>query len=116
MITNDNDFLGLIISCANENNDCDVMDVINKSGMSDIDCIPFIKSLTGKGLVEMISTQALHVYPQAHNVYISPKQERKDLVLKSSKSTMKVIIEIIVGVAIVVVAAYLVFHFGWNQP
>lgn len=41
MITNENDFLGLLISCADENHNCDVFEVISESGMSDIDLSSF---------------------------------------------------------------------------
>lgn len=65
MITNENDFLGLLISCADENHNCDVFEVISESGMSDIDCLPFMKSLQEKGLTETLDMETIHIYPKA---------------------------------------------------
>lgn len=110
MITNENDFLGLIISCANEKHNCKAIEVVEKSGMSDIDCLPFIKSLEAKELIKMTSTTNIHVYPHAYEVYEPISKKVKKSVLKTSKFTFKTLLEILVAVLI----AFIIFCFGWN--
>ena len=114
MITNENDFLGLIISCADDNHDCNAIEVIKKSGMSDIDCLQFINSLQAKGLTELIDTETIHIYPQAYEAYVSTSKKVKDSFVKTSKFTFKTLFEIIIGIIVTVVAAFLIYHFGWQ--
>lgn len=114
MITNENDFLGLLISCADENNDCKPSEVFEKSGMSDIDCLPFIKSLQAKELTKTMDTETIHIYPQAYQAYVSPVQKAGKSVVKASKFTFAKIVEIIVAVIGGLVIAYFIFRFGWN--
>lgn len=113
MITNDNDFLGALIKCSNQNNDCDIIDLMEKYKISDLDCIPFIKSLESENLVNMIDTCTVHVYPQGISAYVSPKKKAKKLVLNSSKSLFKFILTYVLGIVSGLIIAYLTHKFGW---
>lgn len=114
MITNENDFLGLIISCADESHNCKAIDVVHKSGMSDIDCLPFIKSLEQKNLIKMTSMSTIHVYPQAYEAHVSTSKKVANSVQKASKFTLKTIFEITVGVIVAAIAAFIIYYFGWQ--
>ena len=61
MITNENDFIGIMMKCKNEQDICDVMKVIELSGMSDMQCLPFIQSLSSKGIIRSIDTQYIQI-------------------------------------------------------
>lgn len=114
MITNENDFLGLIISCADEKHNCEAIEVVKKSEMSDIDCLPFLKSLEAKELIKMTSTTNIHIYPQGYEAYASTPKKAKRLILKSSELTLNKILEIIIGVIIAIVTAGILIYLGWN--
>lgn len=114
MVQNENDFLGVLIKCANENHDCDITDILNESGISDIDCLTFIKSLESKRLIKTLDFETIHIYPPAYEAYIAPAQEIKKSLLETSKFTLKTILEIIVGIVIAAVGAFIIYHFGWN--
>ena len=45
MIKDENDFLGIMIDCKNDDNTCSIGKVIKESGMTDIECLPFFRSL-----------------------------------------------------------------------
>jgi hypothetical protein len=117
MITNENDFLALIISCTDEKYDCKAIDVVRKSGMRDIDCLPFFKSLETKGLIKMTSTNKIHVYPQGYEVNKVQSNKIKNLIDKASKFTPKSIKDIIVatiaGIIAGIVTAFIIYHLGW---
>ena len=114
MITNENDFLGLIISCADEKHNCNAIDVVEKSGMSDIDCLPFINSLEAKELIKMTSMTIIHVYPQAYELHMTTTKKVKSSISKTSKFTFKTLLEIIVGIIITVIAGGIIYYFGWQ--
>ena len=111
MIQNENDFLGVLINCADKNHDCDISDVLNES---DIDCLPFIKSLESKTLIKTLDFETIHIYPPAYEAYVAPTQEIKKSLFETSKFTLKTILEIIVGIVITVAGAFIIYHFGWN--
>lgn len=54
MITNENDFIGIIMKCKNEKDICNIGKIIELSGMSDMQCLPFIQSLTAKGIIQKV--------------------------------------------------------------
>lgn len=114
MVQNENDFLGVLINCADENHDCDISDILNESGMSDIDCLPFIKSLESKTLIKTLDFETIHIYPSAYEAYVAPTQEIKKSLFETSKFTLKTILEIIVGIVITAAGAFIIYHFGWN--
>lgn len=114
MVKNENDFLGILISNADNNHDCNVMDAIRKSGISDIDCLPFIKSLETKGFIKTMDFETIHIYPQAFESYTIPKRKIKNSILKTSKFTLKTVLEIIIGIIIAILSGFILYHLGWN--
>ena len=114
MIKIENDFLGLLISCADENHNCDVFEVISESGMSDIDCLPFMKSLQEKGLTETLDMETIHIYPKAYDIYVPKAAELQESIVKASKFTIKSLFNIIVGIIVAVISGFIIYHFGWQ--
>lgn len=110
MVKNENYFLGLLIKNADKNHDCDAYTTIKQSGLSDIDCLHFIKSLEDNGLVNTTDTNTIHIYPKAYEEYESAFKKIKCSFLKTAKFTFKIILEIIVAIAI----AGIIFYFGWQ--
>lgn len=111
---NDNEFLGALISCADENNDCNIMDIIEKYGISDIDCIPFIKSLENSNMIKMTSFSIIHIYRKGLSSYISPESKITKSVFKSSISFLKFIITYALGIISGLLVAHFSHKFGWQ--
>lgn len=114
MITNENDFLGLLISNADDKHNCNAWTIVKKSELQDIDCLSFLKSLEAKELIKMTSTTNIHIYPQGYEAYVSTPKKAKKLILKSSEFTLNKILEVIIGVIIAVVTAGILIYLGWN--
>lgn len=112
MITNENDFLGLIIKCKNENDACSVGKILSESGMTDMQCLPFLKSLSGKGVITKIDTETYLINPIAYSVYQNPMKKVKKSFYNFTKFSLQRAVDILVGVAIGIVVAYVTYHFG----
>lgn len=113
-ITNENEFLGALIKCANQNNDCEITAVIKKYGISELDCSPFIDSLKSKKLIEMYGFSTIHIFPSGKSAYISRKKKVLRYFFNSSKTLLKFTITYILGIASGLIIAYIAHKFGWN--
>lgn len=113
MIKTDNEFLGTLIKCANDNHDCDVSDIIEQSGLSDIDCIPFLKSLEEKRIIRTVDTCTFHLNPGAYSYYISPTKKFFRCFGKLSWSLLKYVISYVLGIVSGLIVAYATHLFGW---
>lgn len=113
MVTNENDFIGIMMKCKNEKDICNVGKVIELSGMTDIQCLSFIKSLTAKGIIQQIDLESIQVNPIAYSVYESLQKKAGKSFLKLSVSFLKFVITYILGIASGLIIAYLTHKFGW---
>lgn len=113
MVTNENDFIGIMMKCKNEKDICNVDKIIELSGMTDIQCLPFIKLLTAKGIIQQIDLESIQVNPIAYSVYESPQKKAGKSFLKLSVSFLKFVITYILGIASGLIIAYLTHKFGW---
>lgn len=113
MVTNENDFIGIMMKCKNEKDICNVGKIIELSGMTDIQCLPFIKSLTAKGIIQQIDLESIQINPIAHSIYESPQKKAGKSFLKLSVSFLKFMITYILGIVSGLIIAYLTHKFGW---
>lgn len=112
-ITNENKFLGALIKCANHDNNCEITEVIEKYGVSELDCRPLIDSLKSKGLIEMYGFSTIHIFPSGKSAYISRKKKILRYFFNSSKALLKFIVTYILGIASGLIIAYFTYKFGW---
>ena len=113
MITNENDFIGVMMKCKNENDICNVGKIIEISGMSDMQCLPFIQSLTAKGIIQKVDLESVQLNTVAYSIYESPKKKVGKSFLKLSVSFLKFVITYILGIISGLIIAYLTHKFGW---
>ena len=111
MITNENDFLGLMIKFKNEDDTCPVGKLIKESGMSDLQCLSFLRSLAEKGLIKYLDTETYLINPIAYSVYQSPIKKVKQSLFRFTKFTLQRLIDFLIGVATGVVVAIVTQHF-----
>lgn len=114
MITNENDFLGLMIKCKNNEDICHVGKVIEQSEMTDIQCLSFFKSLSDKGYIKNLDLETYQINPIALSMYQSPAKKTAKSIFKLSVSFLKFIITYILGIISGLVIAYLTHKFGWQ--
>ena len=114
MITNENKFLGLLIKCKNENDICNITEVIQKSEMSDVQCMSLIQSLCEKGMVKYIDLSNLQINPIAYSTYQSPQKKVGKSFLNLSVSFLKFIVTYVLGIISGLIIAYLTHKFGWQ--
>lgn len=74
-IKNENDFLGFLISMKQDNGNISAGKIIDLSGISDIDCIHYLKSLEEKGYIENLDMETYHIYPDGIYAYMPPKRK-----------------------------------------
>lgn len=113
MITNENDFIGIMMKCKNEQDVCDMRKIIELSGMTDMQCLPFIQSLSEKQIVRVLDTCYIQINPIAYSIYESPKKKAGKSFLKLSISLLKFVITYILGIISGLIIAYLTHKFGW---
>lgn len=113
MITNDNDFLGCIIKCKDQNNNCDIGDLINSCKMSDLDCLTFINSLESKGFIKLIDYHTIYINPIAFSAYESPSKKVVKSAFKFSVSFLKFLITYVLGILSGILISYFTHKFGW---
>ncbi len=113
MVTNENDFIGIMMKCKNEKDICNVGKIIERSGMSDMQCLPFIQSLTNKGIIQKIDLGNFQITPLAYSIYESPQKKARKSFLKLSVSFLKFVITYILGIVSGLIISYLTHKFGW---
>lgn len=114
MITHENEFIGLMIKCKNDNDMCSVGKILKESGMTDIQCLPFLRSLSGKGIITKVDTETYLINPIAYSVYKSPAKKAAKSFYNLTKFSLQRVIDILIGIAIGLVVAYVTYHFGWK--
>lgn len=114
MITNENDFIGLMIKCKNANDTCSVGKLLNESGMTDIQCLSFLKSLSEKEIITKIDLETYQINPIAYSFYKSQSNKIVNSFYNFTKFSLQRIIDIIIGVAIGIIVAFVANHFGWQ--
>lgn len=77
MITNENDFIGIMMKYKYEQDICDVRKIIELSGMTDIQFLSFIQSLSDKQIIRGLDTCYIQINPVAYSIYESQKESRK---------------------------------------
>lgn len=112
-IKNENDFLGFLVSIKNEKNSISVRNVLDQSGLSDIDCSHYFKSLQTKGYVRHMDSETYHIYPDGISAYISPAKRTFHVVGRMLVLTIKELFVFLSGVASGLLVAYLIWKFGW---
>lgn len=114
MITNENDFIGIMMKCKNEQDICDVRKIIELSGMTDMQCLPFIQSLSAKNIIRGLDTCYIQINPIAYSIYESPQKKAGKSFLKLSISFLKFVITYILGIVSGLIIAYFTHKFGWQ--
>lgn len=113
MVTNENDFIGIMMKCKNEQDICDVRKIIELSGMTDMQCLSFIQSLSSKKIIRGLDTCYIQINPIAYSIYESPQKKAGKSFLKLSVSFLKFIITYILGIVSGLIIAYFTHKFGW---
>lgn len=114
MITNENDFIGILMKCKDDNGICKTSNVVKSSKMTDLQCLPFIKSLSDKEVIKRIDLDHIQINPIAYSLYESPKKKVGKLFLKLSVSALKFIITYVLGIISGLAIAYFANKFGWQ--
>lgn len=114
MITNENDFLGIMMKCKDENGICNVREIIELSGMTDIQCLPLIQTLLDKGIITRIDFSSYQLNPIAYSVYQSPAKKAGKSFLNLSISLLKFIVTYVLGIVSGLIIAYVAHKFGWQ--
>lgn len=114
MITNENDFLGIMIKCKNDKDICHVREVIEQSNMTDVQCLSFFMSLSDKGIIKRLDLETYQINPIAFSLYQSPKKKVAKSAFKLSVSFLKFVLTYILGIISGLVIAYLAHKFGWQ--
>lgn len=113
MINTENKFLGVLMKCKDDQNNCNLRKVFETAKMSDIDCLPYIKSLVEKDIIMEVDLNTVHVNPIAKSIYQSPIKKAIRLLSKFFLSIVKYIITYILGIVSGLIIAYVAHKFGW---
>ncbi len=114
MVTNENEFLGVLIKCKNQDNCCNVSKVAESAKMGLTDCSPFIESLEQKNIIYVMDLETIRINPIAFSVYESPQKKAGKSFFKLSVSLLKFVITYILGIVSGLVIAYFTHKLGWQ--
>lgn len=112
MVTEE-DVIKAIVQCKKEDNSSDYFDVCNELNIDDLMLINFIKSLNAKGYIHS-DLEKIYVTSTTMSVYNKILKKQKPLLFNFTKFTLKIFYEIIIGIIITVLAAFIIYHFGWQ--
>lgn len=113
MITNENDFLGMLIKNMNEKHEVHHSKAMKLSGLDDEFYRDLCVSLKDKGYI-YTDSECVTLRLSGIRHYESVPKVIKKSVFRSAVFTVKIFFEILVGIIIAVTAAFLVYHFGWQ--
>lgn len=112
MIQNENDLLGLFIENMDDNNRISLVKMIELSELDHSSFIALNKKLEQKKYIDMPDLESAYVTSLGKANYIPKENKIKKTLYNSSKFTLERIIDIIVGVAIGIITATIIYHFG----
>lgn len=111
-IQNENDLLGLLIQ--NATNDCmNQYGLLQLSGLDHQTYVSYVKSLKSGSLVD---TDLANIYltDLGKNTYVSKQDKVKKSLFNFSKLSLKSAFNTFVEIAVALLIAFLIWHFGWN--
>lgn len=110
-ITNDNEFLGFLISKMDENHECDQNECYNESGLDSNSFNHYVNTLKAKGYV-LSSMSVISITDIGLSSYVPKSEEILTSVNNSAKLTLKFFVQIISEIVVAVVAAFIIWYFG----
>lgn len=111
-IQNENDLLGLLIQNA-INDFMNQYDLLQLSGLDHQTYNYYVKSLKSRSLV---NTDLANIYLTDlwKNNYVSKREKVKKSLFNFSKLSLKSAFNTFVEIAVAILIAFLIWHFGWN--
>lgn len=113
MITNENEFLAMLVKNANNKHEIHHSKAMKLSGLDDEFYLELCKSLKQKGFIQIDSEFITLTLSGMQNVTFTSDKIGK-AVSWSAKFTVKLFLEIFIGIVIAAVSAFLIYHFGWQ--
>lgn len=112
LIQNENDLLGLLIQNA-INDFMNQYDLLQLSGLDHQTYNYYVKSLKSRSLV---NTDLANIYltDLGKNSYVSKQDKAKKSLFDFSKLSLKSAFNTFVEIAVALLIAFLIWHFGWN--
>lgn len=112
MIT-ENDVIKAIVECKKSDNTTNYIDVCRKLNIDDLTLFPFVNSLKEKGYIQSDLSQ-IYVTSLTMSLYENLSAKNKKLFYNFSKFTLKIFLEILIGIIVTVIASFIIYHFGWQ--
>ena len=112
LIQNENDLLGLLIQNAT-NDFMNQYDLLQLSGLDHQTYNYYVKSLNSKGLV-VTDLANIYLTDLGKNSYVSKQDKAKKSLFDFSKLSLKSAFNTFVEIAVALLIAFLIWHFGWN--
>ena len=112
LIQNENDLLGLLIQNA-INDFMNQYDLLQLSGLDHQTYNYYVKSLNSKGLV-VTDLANIYLTDLGKNSYVSKQDKAKKSLFNFSKLSLKSAFNTFVEIAVALLIAFLIWHFGWN--
>lgn len=111
-IQNENDLLGLLIQNA-INDFMNQYDLLQLSGLDHQTYNYYVKSLKSRSLV---NTDLANIYltDLGKNNYVSKREKVKKSLFNFSKLSLKSAFNTFIEIAVALLIAFLIWHFGWN--
>lgn len=114
MITDENDFLGYLISKSNSDDSFNPVDCQNNCGLDLETFLHYMKRMNHLGYVSQPNLEIGYITSLGKTMYVSPQKKIVSTINKSAKLTLKRIISILIEIGTAIVVAYLIFKLGVN--
>lgn len=113
MITNENEFLSMLVKNMDNEHKIHHSKAMELSGLNDEFYLEICKSLKSKGYIYTDAEFITLTLSGIQNCKSSSKSTKKFLSWLTV-FTAKKLFEIIGGIAVAVIAAFIIYHFGWQ--
>mgnify|MGYP007084811597 CR=1 FL=1 len=116
MIDNENDFLGFLISKCDDNNKCDPSECERSCDLDTESFLIYMRKLNSLGYISQPNLETIIITDYGKSHYVSSKDKMKSTINNSSKRFLKIIVRIIIDIIVGVAIAYISFRLGLQQP
>lgn len=113
MITNENKFLSMLVKNMDNEHKIHHSKAMGLSGLNDEFYLEICKSLKSKGYIYTDTEFITLTLSGIQNCEFSSKSTKK-FISWLTVFTVKKLFEVIGGIAVAVIAAFIIYHFGWQ--
>lgn len=116
MVTNEIEFLDVLMKCKDNENNCTYSKIAELSGLDSLEVNDYIKILKSKNMITPLDLETIHINSAAISNYATPITRALRSFVDKAVPLLKFLVTYILGIISGLIVAYLTNKLGWQQP